>query len=209
MHRYSTDNDNYVKMLVGLTIASAIFNAIINIIIIPSIIKNNFLIQLVSLVLSYFITFELIFEIFDKLLWKFSVFNKFIKCPNISGKWKGTIDNHEFPKVNVDVEIKQSWTKISIKLQSKNAKSKTKALTFFVEDSDNPEICYVYFNESTTKKLTSHGGTGILTFLKDENRLVGYYYTDKHRENNGDIILEKIEDFSYLRKLKCCILNHI
>ena len=48
---------------------------------------------------------------------------KIISVPNISGKWKGTIDNHEFPKVNVDVEIKQSWTKISIKLQSKNAKS--------------------------------------------------------------------------------------
>ncbi len=209
MHSYSTDNDNYVKVLMVLTIVSAAFNGIINIIIIPSIIKNNLFIQLVSLFLSFFITFELIFGIFDKLLWKFSFFNKIIKCPNISGKWKGTIDNHEFPKVNVDVEIKQSWTKISIKLQSKNAKSKTKALTFYVDDSDNPEIYYVYFNESTTKKLTSHGGTGILTFLKDENRLVGNYYTDKHRENYGDIFLEKIEDVGYLRKLKCYILNHI
>lgn len=193
MHRYSTDNDNYIKVLVILTVVSAVVNAIINIIIIPSIIKTNLFIQLASLTLSFFISFELIFEIFDKWLWKFPFFNKITKCPNISGKWKGTVDNPKFPEVNVDVEIKQSWTKIIINLRTENAKSKTKALTFYAEDSNNPEICYVYFNESTTKKLTSHGGTGILTFFKDRNMLVGHYYTDKHRENYGDIILKKID----------------
>lgn len=192
MHRYSIDNDNYIKVLVFLTVVSALFNAIINIVIIPLIIKNDFFIQVISLAVSFFISFELIFGIFDKWLWKFSFLNKLINYPNISGKWEGTIDNHIFPKVNVNVEIKQSWTKIIINLRTENAKSKTKALTFHAEDSNNPEIYYVYFNESSTKKLSHHGGTGVLTFRKDENILEGYYYTDKHRGNHGDIVLKKI-----------------
>ena len=192
MHRYSIDNDSYIKILVGLTVVSALFNAMINIVIIPAIVKNDVLIQLVTLALSYFITFELIFVIFDKWLWMCWIFNKLTKCPNISGKWDGTIDNHEFPVVNASVEIKQTWTKIIINLVTENAKSKTKALTFYAEDSDNPEIYYVYESKSKTKNLSHHDGTGVLTLVKDKNRLEGYYYTDKFRKKHGDICLDKI-----------------
>lgn len=192
MHRYSIDNDNYIKVFVGLTVVSAVINAILNIVIIPTIVKSNVLIQLVSLGLSFFISFELIFLIFDKWLWKLSFFNKLIKCPDISGKWEGTIKNPKFPEINAKVEILQTWTKIIINLKTDTAKSKTTALTFFVEDSNNPELCYIYFNKSTTKKLVSHGGTGVLTYVKDEDKLTGYYYTDKHRENHGDINLKRI-----------------
>lgn len=194
MHRYSIDNDSYIKILVGLTVVSALLNAMIDIFIIPAIVKNDVLIQLVSLSVSFFISFELIFLIFDRLLWKWWFFNKLIKYPNISGKWKGTIDNHEFPVVEAIVEIKQTWTKIIIILETETAKSKTKSLTFYAEDSDNnPEIYYVYENKSNTKKLSHHGGTGELTFVKDKNMLVGQYYTDKFRENHGDIVLNKID----------------
>ena len=91
------------------------------------------------------------------------------------------------------MEIKQRWTKIIINLKTETAISKTKALTFFAEDTTNPELCYVYYNEATTTNLKSHGGTGRLTFYKDKNQLIGDYYTDKHRENHGTIILNKKE----------------
>ena len=141
MHRYSIDNDSYIKILVGLTVVSALLNAMINIFIIPAIVKNDVLIQLVTLALSFFISFELIFVIFDKWLWKCWIFNKLTKCPNISGKWEGTINNPKFPEISTQVEIVQTWTKIIINLETETAKSKTKALTFYVEDSGNPELC--------------------------------------------------------------------
>ena len=184
MHRYSIDNDYYVTILGAITLFSAILNAIINIIIIPTIITNNLLIQLVCLIISFFISFEAILLLFDRCLWKVSFINKIIKCPNISGNWEGIIHNPDYPQIPVEVEIKQTWTKIIINL-------KTEALTFFAEDSDNPDLWYIYYNESTTTKLKSHGGTGRLTFHKDKNTLERDYYTDKHRTNHGTLVLNK------------------
>lgn len=191
MHRYSIDNDYYVTILATITLFSAILNAIINIIIIPTIITNNLLIQLACFIISFFISFEAILLLFDRCLWKLSFINKIIKCPNISGNWEGIINNPDYPQIPAEVEIKQTWTKIIINLKTETAITKTKALTFFAEDSDNPELCYIYYNESTTTKLKSHGGTGRLTFHKDKNSLEGDYYTDKHRKNHGTVVLNR------------------
>ena len=193
MHNYSVDNDTQVTIMWILTITSALINALINIYILPKLefAATNIVYQILSLIIFYILSFETIFNIFDKYLWKLPVINNYINYPNISGEWKGTINNPKYNPISTKVEIKQTWTKIIMNLKTETAKSKTEALAFFVEDSMNPELNYIYFNEATTKNLKHHGGTGKLTFYKDKNMLKGSYYTNEHRENHGTITLKR------------------
>ncbi|MBQ2831380.1 hypothetical protein [Methanobrevibacter sp.] len=193
MHSYSIDTNNYSTILWFVTILSALLNAGLNIFILPKfgITGDNLNLQLLGLLISFFVSFNVIFWLFDYYIWKLSIINYLIKYPNISGKWTGTINNPDYEPIPTEVEIKQTWTKININLKTKTANSNTKALAFFVEDYDNPKLIYMYYNESETADLKSHGGTAKLEFLKSENVLKGDYYTDKHRTNQGTIYLKR------------------
>jgi len=195
MHNYSIDVDNYTTIMWFITMGSALLIVFINIFIFPvlGITGDNIYSQLIGLFLSSIISFGGIFSLFDKYLWKVPLINSWIKCPNISGKWVGTIENPDYDPISTEVLIKQTWTKININLRTETADSDTEALAFSVENYENPRLKYIYYNTSETTNLKAHGGTGKLEFLKNDNILKGEYYTDKHRSNHGKICLKRIK----------------
>lgn len=193
MHSYSIDIDNYNTIMGFIIMGSALLILFVNIVILPffGLTNDNLYSQIFGLFVSPILSFGGIFGLFDNYLWKVSFINKLIKCPNISGKWTGTIKNPEYDPISAEVIIKQTWSKININLRTETADSDTEALAFFVKKYENPRLAYIYYNTSETTDLKSHGGTGKLEYFKSDNVLKGEYYTDKHRTNHGTIYLER------------------
>ena len=196
MHRYSLDKENYERIWYIIILISTVFDVIINAIIIPKLqclFSNQIIFILFSIFITTLVSFYGFYYLFNNYLWKCRLINKKIGCPNISGNWKGKITNSKH-SIQTEVEIRQTWTEIVMNLKTATASSKTTALSFFTEDSKNPEIIYIYENKvRNTNKFHSHGGTGKLTFFKEEDKLIGNYYTDEQRETHGKIELKKIK----------------
>ena len=136
------------------------------------------------------IVFIALFYLFDRLLWKL----KLSKIPNLNGNWKGQIKtiHNEGTEIDVKVNIKQTWSSISIILETANSKSKSEVASISISKS---RLVYQFFNEpffSSEKTLHKHNG---ITFLNFEGNdiLNGHYFNDRDRETYGDIYLERIK----------------
>lgn len=196
MHNYSTDKNNSQYIIGILLIISFILDFTINSIInngLSNLISDPFFVFFIIHIFTFIVSFGILFWLFDTKLWKLKIINNFVGCPDVSGKWKGYIYSTNYQPTETNVEIRQTWTKISINLKTKTASSKSETLAFFTQDSGNPELHYIYYNKvRDTTYLKSHGGTGFLTFFKEKKMLKGEYYTDEHRKNNGKLILNKV-----------------
>uniref|UniRef100_UPI00373FCA6D Cap15 family cyclic dinucleotide receptor domain-containing protein n=1 Tax=Methanosarcina barkeri TaxID=2208 RepID=UPI00373FCA6D len=134
------------------------------------------------------IVFMIFFYSYDRYLWKL----KFSKIPNLSGKWNGRIKTSygKGEEIDVEVNIKQTWSSISIVLKTSNSKSKSKTASISLSEA---RLVYQYFNEplsSSVATLHKHYGVTFLDF--DEiDRLEGSYFTCKDRQTHGEIFLER------------------
>lgn len=196
MHRYSIDNDHYELILYSILLISAIFDLILTKIvsdILQSLISDHTILMIISFLFSTILCFYGGYYLFDNFIWKWNIINKIINCPNISGEWEGEIINKNYSPIKTNVEIKQTWSKIIINLNTETARSQTTTLGFFTNNSRNPKVTYIYYNKVVNSDiLNDHGGSAELTYYKDENKLEGFYYTDQKRNNDGKIILRKI-----------------
>ena len=130
------------------------------------------------------------FYLFDRLLWKY----KLSKIPNLNGNWKGQIKtiHNEGTEIDVKVNIKQTWSSISIILETANSKSKSEVASISISKS---RLVYQFFNEpffSSEKTLHKHNGIAFLNF-EGNDILNGHYFNDRDRETYGDIYLERIK----------------
>lgn len=145
--------------------------------------------------MSFFaVVFMLFFYSYDRYLWKFLWKLKLSQIPNLNGKWNGYIktSHSEGKEINVEVNIKQTWSSIFIVLKTSDSKSKSETASISLSES---RLMYQYFNEplsSSVETLHKHYGVAFLDF--DEiNRLEGSYFTCKDRQTHGEIFLERNE----------------
>lgn len=134
--------------------------------------------------------FQILEEMFDKWFWKFKfiqlLFNTNI--PDFQGNWQGTVHSSHKKKATttIEVNIKQTWKKISIELRTKNSHSASLAASIV----NNKLIC-VYRNEpfnQAVKTMHSHLGTAILT-LENPKKIFGDYFSGRDRKSIGVIQL--------------------
>ena len=133
--------------------------------------------------------FMAVFYLFDRLLWKF----KLSKIPNLNGDWEGKIEtSHNGKEFDIKVNIKQTWSSISIILETANSRSKSEVASISISKS---RLVYQFFNEPlfiTEKTLHKHNG---ITFLNFEGNdiLNGHYFNDRDRGTYGDLYIERIK----------------
>jgi hypothetical protein len=194
MHNYSVDKNHDKFILTIILIFAGFLDALINYIF--PIWFHNFFVSIFYFpffFITFIACFSFLFFLFNDFLWsKKPINNWIVKCPDLNGNWEGQVINPCYDPIDVHVEIKQTWTKIIIYLNTDTAESKTKALTFFTEDSTYPKVEYIYYNKTknnSDKDFYSHGGTASLIYK--ENCLVGNYYTDEQRRTYGKIKLCK------------------
>lgn len=153
--------------------------------------------------------FTILYFLWNRYLWKSPVINKFTNPPNINGSWIGGLesshaqtrlgeyasDRGEDTKVGPVMKIDQTWTHISVTIEFEDSIS-TSTTASFIQDLTDPILRITYRNRpkgSTEDGLTMHEGVNDLRYhSQDDNDILeGKYFTDEHRNNNGQVRFQR------------------
>src|SRR5262249_53247387 len=112
-----------------------------------------------------FTLYGLSYELFRRRLWRLQPVRTLcrIRVPNLEGHWRGVLkssfDEHA-AKHSVTVDIKQTWTDISVRLNSEHSCSRSLIGAITVDDED--VLFYEYLNEpraGSVGTMHTHRGT--------------------------------------------------
>lgn len=212
MHNYSINQDYRKKSITIILIISYIINLflyksidnIINFIKCSSEKLSCFIDSLESIGISVnFFTvlaiFTFLYWLFSKHLWKNCLISKLHNIPDLSGKWNGTLtssytDNNGNPTIlNINVQIKQTWDKISIKCEFPQSSSNSKAASLYIDENQGDILTFTYINDANepTWNTRMHEGCNIL--VHEGNTLRGRYFTNRDNGTHGTINLRKTQ----------------
>ena len=139
----------------------------------------------------------IIVTIFVSWAWKYRIFRGWlVPVPNLNGDWEGCIKYNYAGKDTsrkIKVHIKQTFTSIIVKLETKESKSKNFCGSFNIDrNRDEKQLIYSYFNEPDMKlreRSPLHYGTTKLDISQDNKTMEGEYWTN--RNSGGTITLKK------------------
>ena len=140
--------------------------------------------------------FGLLYGIFDKWLWRMKLLRKLkvVRIPNLNGIWDAEgVTSFEEEKYKAKVVINQSWTHISITMETELSRSHSLTASILVNQPEGSTLSYEYRNEPKPNAgltMHAHRGTTVL-HLKDENCLEGEYYSGRDRQNYGSLSLKR------------------
>ena len=144
-----------------------------------------------------------LYQLFDRWLWKWSLLRwiGLIKIPNLNGSWQATLKssyNNYQAEYTGSVEIKQTWTAISIRLLRPQSHSYSQSASVLTDAGEGTRVSYEYLNEpqiGEASTMAIHRGTAVQVLHEEKNqrRLRGQYYTSFGRSNVGSA------DFCQLR----------
>lgn len=144
---------------------------------------------------SAFFIFLILYWIFDRWLWQFAP-SKWcfgISEPNLSGIWSGKLKSNTFNKeVGITLNIKQTWSKISVTISFDNSISCSFSAAIICSKS-LPILIYNYDNTPHNRQsdsMTRHIGTAELV-LQNSNILVGTYFNSGDRKTEGSITVNR------------------
>lgn len=230
MHRYSLNNNYREKTLSIIFIISLVLNKFLYGFvdgIITSFSSSN---SVISNIIEFFDSvgigvnlftlssvFGLLYCIYDKWLWKNKWITKLHNVPNLNGCWDGGLvsshldENGNQTKMYAYFEIKQTWSKITIKsdfskteketnkrqLTNQNSSSSySDTATFDVDNSAGPKLIFTYRNEANEPNLQIRNHSGCNTLVYKDNTLSGKYFTDRGDGTHGTIFLMKTKNIS-------------
>ena len=134
---------------------------------------------------------------FDRYVWKLALLRKLklIQLPNLNGEWVGEVESsysRDGRAHSVSVVILQRWSRMLIRLETENSRSRSVMASLRTVDLPNPELSYQYVNEPKSNApgtMEMHRGTAILELIG--SRLEGDYYTGRGRGEVGTLKLGK------------------
>lgn len=141
------------------------------------------------------------YKIFDIWLWRSYALRKtgLIKTPNLNGIWRGSLsssyDQYQ-TKHDATMTIHQTWSQMSISLQSATSESHSLSGMILVESPVAKVLSYEFRNEPkpyAKDTMHVHRGTGRLTLSKENEIeiLDGEYFTGRDRQTYGILHFEK------------------
>ncbi|BAZ28330.1 hypothetical protein NIES4074_07610 [Cylindrospermum sp. NIES-4074] len=197
MHTYATDAKD--RELIPLWLAAAAVAATLLL---------NYLLKVLNLEVPWWVDapsvmgfYGLFYQLFDEYLWIQKIgFLRFSDIPNLQGTWVGVIKSSyqggtEFP--GVILYVRQTWSKISIQLETEKSKSKSIMAAVCTESSSEPGLRYEYSNEPNafnSQAMNSHKGIVNLVLSPDKKTLTGSYFTSQTRQTYGEMVFERVSN---------------
>jgi len=142
--------------------------------------------------------YGLFFVIFDKWAWKILKKIGLVKTPNFNGEWNGhlksSFDKHS-SGIKATLQIFQTWTRIKIFLSTEHSASHSESASIIVNTPEGTYLNYLYINEPRANALNTmsiHRGTTRLLFIRNENTLVGEYYSGRDRQMFGSLSFKRL-----------------
>ncbi|WP_217424832.1 hypothetical protein [Pandoraea aquatica] len=139
-----------------------------------------------------------LYWVFDRYVWKIDVIAKFLKVPNLAGKWHcdgQTINPDKTPgcKWEAEVTIIQSWDKLRVRLKTTQSASNSIAAALVYDQADGFRLLYNYKNEPRLgeAELVSHRGAAEFTFGPDLKTAEGEYFNGHGRFTFGTMKLTR------------------
>ena len=135
--------------------------------------------------------------LFDRYVWRLGLLRmlKLFQLPDLDGKWVGEVESsysRDGRAHSVSVVILQRWSKILIRLETENSRSRSVMASLRTVDLPNPELSYQYVNEPKSNApgtMEMHRGTA--TLETTGSGLEGDYYTGRGRGEVGTIKLSR------------------
>jgi hypothetical protein len=121
----------------------------------------------------------------------------FRSTPDFRGTWVGWADSTHAngTRSPVVLHIRQTWTRISICLESETSVSRSLMAAVHTRDGSRPGVSYEYLNEPkarTVSTLHIHRGTVALRLGAAPDELEGDYYTGRDRSNVGTLAIRRV-----------------
>ncbi|HOD52809.1 MAG TPA: hypothetical protein PKJ78_22470 [Candidatus Hydrogenedentes bacterium] len=140
--------------------------------------------------------YGLIFKFYDLQLWRRALGPvRLSGIPDIKGTWAGTIAAENWPAVPVVVWIRQSWSKIDIRLESTESRSFSTMACVNTDDSREHGLKYEFCNEPKAHSkdtMQAHRGMAWLRLSSGTDKLNGEYFSGRGRQNVGSVELDLI-----------------
>ena len=199
MHEYSLSYHDRKKIYYFLVVLSTLVSIPIGFFI--KLLSINFDLMLVAP--SGFLVFFLIFQLFDKYLWKipFMYTLSIIKIPNLNGKWIVTMhSSKEKEDIKAKVNITQTYSKIKIRLTTELSTSVSTMANIEMIDSTYFQLRYEYsaeFQKNKNSEILRHYGVTSIS-LESENEKFNntqkaFYYTGLSRNSSGNMSFKRKE----------------
>lgn len=136
--------------------------------------------------------YGLVVAVYDHALWRL-----LSNIPVLSGTWVGKISSSfdGEKETRCVARILQSWTRISVELETDQSLSRTTMAALFQGIAGESGLNYEYLSEPkalATDTMQAHRGTAHLRISDGCNKLTGSYYTGRGRGTVGEISLTRI-----------------
>ena len=136
-----------------------------------------------------------LYKAFDKWLWRWFRKLGIVKVPDLQGQWEldGYTSFEKTKSFKANVTIRQTWTHISVYLETEQSISRSVAASISSNQPEGPTLIYQYRNEpkpNAEKTMHAHMGTALLR-LKNAEYMEGEYYSGRDRQNYGGLILRR------------------
>ena len=152
--------------------------------------------------ISSMAVFGIMWFVFNHWLWRRPFARRFLLVPDLNGEWecRGKTIKKDAERIdwpwNGNITIKQSWTKIMIRLQASQSGSKSIAASLYHEGDGRYRMIYHYENEPKVSEteLRRHSGLTVLLFDSQAESAEGRYFTDGDRLTVGEMHLQRKEE---------------
>ena len=195
MHPYATDSDErrVIPLLLGLVALALGFLA--HALITASDVDVPWWLDIPAPLALY----GLLWSGFDRIAWHWSAWRrlKLIRTPDYRGDWvlEGQSDYESATRFSGRAGIRQTWTRMSIEVETEYSRSHTLTASVLLDPSARPLLMYEYLSEpkaGSVDTLQAHRGTAWLELASDGN-LSGEYYAGRGSRNAGTFRLTRAE----------------
>lgn len=200
MHTYSVDRDLRAKVVVWIFVISMLISLILNNLFSNTIENlriclehssaNNIvkLLEWLEVNPNFFgipFWYGIITFFYDKCIWK--LFKWWHHIPNLEGKWEGSlISSFNEKRIPMEMEIKQTWSKISFKstFPKTESSSYSNVAAIYVDGNNGTEIYFGFKNDSDSiaDGLQSYNGYNILRLIT-EDKIKARYFNERENPN--------------------------
>jgi hypothetical protein len=139
--------------------------------------------------------------LFDRWLWRIPPMPRLLRCPVISGTWKGTIQSswkdpatqERIDPVVAYFAIRQTYSTISLRMLSEESRSESLVAALERRVNSIPRLTSTYENTPGVliqdQSRIHHGALLLEVHGMPANRLTGWYWTD--RDTKGEVVLRQ------------------
>ena len=126
--------------------------------------------------------YGIVFWLYNAVLWKFPVINRFNSIPNLAGRWQGKLVGWSAPDDELDVtlQVRQNWSEVGFVLSSTAPLSRATVGAMVIGDPDNVKVIWVFSSDTSAVPCDHRQGVNELTLHKADggDRLTGTWFSD-------------------------------